>query len=185
MERLAVQHPLNDTDNSMFLWAQLKHQNVTHLILMSTLPNDVNEQHELTFIPRFSYAPPNCFEFLQFHAVVLSRHQAMTLGNSDDANDDDSSKDSDISFAIRESARFNQLMLFLYTERNNNEFTLRVSSIARNLTFCFREAFLTWTATILDECHVKQCLTVRQLNNADLFHIFVHPTCRLIQLELL
>jgi hypothetical protein len=123
---MVVQHPLNDSDNSLFLWAQVQHHNSTHLVLMSTLPNDSSSTNELLFIPRFFYAPPQCVEFLQFRSVVLNRQQATMLGNSDDANDDESSRDSNSSFVIRESARFNQLMLFLYTERSNNGFVLRV-----------------------------------------------------------
>lgn len=123
VERLIVQHPLNDTDNSLFLWAQLRHRDTTHLILMSTLPNEQKASNELLFIPRFSYIPPQCAQFLAFRSVVLDRHQATALGNSDD---DDVSRDSNSSFTIRESARFNQLMLFLHTERNANDFALRV-----------------------------------------------------------
>lgn len=189
-----MQHPLNDTDNSLFLWAQLQSQSTTHLILMSTLPNESKASSELLFIPRFSYSPPQCAEFLQFRSVVLNRQQATTLGNSDDANDDDSSsRDSNSSFAIRESGRFNQLMLFLYTERSANDFTLRVSPfltvynklmIVLNIS-CFRAACLIWMAIILVECHVTLCLIVRLLNNVDSSLISVHQNCRSKHLRLL
>jgi hypothetical protein len=126
IQRMVVQHPLNDTDNSLFLWAQIQHREMCHLILMSTIPNDAKEQHELLFIPRFSHVPPGCVEFLKFRSIVLSRHQAAALGNSDEAIDEDVSRDSNSSFAVRESARFNQLMVFLYVERFGSGLALKV-----------------------------------------------------------
>jgi hypothetical protein len=121
---MAVQHPLNDTENSLFLWAQILHRDNCHLILMSTLPNVSKEQHELLFIPRFSYVPPGCIEFLQLRSIVLTRRQAAAIGNADEAVDNDISRES--SFVVRESARFNQLMLFLYTELVENGVALKV-----------------------------------------------------------
>lgn len=149
VERMVVQHPLNDTDNSLFLWTTLQHKDTTHLILLSTLPNDSKAQNELLFVPRFSYIPPGSVEFLQFRSVVLSRKQAAALGNSDEANDEESSRDSNSSFSIRESGRFNQLMIFLYTERFNNSFALKAGQFIFCPTvvilFCLGERFrLGW-----------------------------------------
>lgn len=47
----------------------------------------------------------------------------------------------------------------------------------------FREAFLIWMATILVECHVKQCLTVLQLSNAALWLTFVPAHYHLMHLK--
>lgn len=126
IDRLAVQHPLDDSDNALFLWAQVSYRGNFQLILMSTMPNDSRNLNELLFIPRFSYMPPSCVEFLQMRSVVLNRQQAIILGSSDEANDDDSTRGSNSSFAIRENARYNQLMVFIYTEQIGNGFALKV-----------------------------------------------------------
>lgn len=128
---MIVQHALNDSDCAIFLWAQIQQREVTQLVLMSTLPNSsTSAANEMLFVPRFAYVPPGCVEFLQLRSVVLDRQQAIILGSSDESNDGDSSRDSNSSFAIRESARYNQLMMFLYIERFSSGFTLRVGFFA-------------------------------------------------------
>ncbi|KAI6218625.1 hypothetical protein M3Y99_01698400 [Aphelenchoides fujianensis] len=120
IERLCVQHPSDDADNYMYLWAQMRSQESTYLYLLSTVQQ---ADAGCAFMLRFQHLPSNCDRFLQMRTVVLDKKQAMAIGSLDKADDEDSNS----SFAVREHARFNQLMFFLYAEKHGKRYRLRGS----------------------------------------------------------
>ncbi|KAI6204003.1 hypothetical protein M3Y94_00622300 [Aphelenchoides besseyi] len=122
IERLAIQHPSDDHDNYLYLWAQIRNGNRCVLFLLGTVQQETNTGG--FFMARFSYTPPNCQRFMQMRTVVLDKRQAMAIGSLDKADDEENG---DSSFAVREHARFNQLMFFLYAESVGNQYRLRGS----------------------------------------------------------
>ncbi|KAI6208721.1 Protein ELYS [Aphelenchoides besseyi] len=122
VERLAIQHPSDDHDNYLYLWAQIRNGNRCILFLLGTVQQETNTGG--FFMARFSYTPPNCQRFMQMRTVVLDKRQAMAIGSLDKADDEENG---DSSFAVREHARFNQLMFFLYTESVGTQYRLRGS----------------------------------------------------------
>ena len=148
VERMCIQHPTDDADNFLYLWLQLSKGGSVQLLLMCISPSE-----ERAGRVRLIFQPPACAQFLQMRTVVLNRSQAVAVGSMDARADEEAEGTpiSDSSYELREHARYNQIMMFLYAERADGGSRLRV---------CVRAAFFFLRALLLHSLNFRAACSI-------------------------